>query len=151
MTALLRLPVVEFHVRGVAAPQGSKRYLGPGRAVESSKRLPTWRADVRDAATAAMLDRAPYDGPVIVELTFMSERPKSHYRTGRNGHLLRDGSPDVPVGAPDVDKLARAMLDAMSKIVYLDDKQVVELNARKRYVDDSSAFPGGVFVLVHPW
>ncbi len=34
---------------------------------------------------------------------------------------------------PDVDKLARCALDALSGVVIKDDAQVVELYARKRY------------------
>jgi Holliday junction resolvase RusA-like endonuclease len=33
--------------------------------------------------------------------------------------------------APDLDKLVRAVLDALTGIAYLDDKQVVAINARR--------------------
>lgn len=143
--------MIEFYVPGVPAPQGSKRYLGPGRAIESSKRLPTWRADVRAAAALAWPGGNPLEGPVTASLTFVFERPKNHYRTGRNAHLLRDAAPAAPVGgAADVDKLARAMLDAMTKIVYVDDKQVVELWARKIYAAGDYYGKPGCVVRVLP-
>ena len=37
-------------VYGTAAPQGSKRHVGNGVMLESSKRLRPWRQDVRFAA-----------------------------------------------------------------------------------------------------
>lgn len=147
--ALIQLPdpFLVFHVPGKPAPQGSKRYLGPGRAIESSKHLPAWRADVR-AAAAVAVRHDPVAAPVGVELTFVMARPKSHHRTGRNSHILRDGAPAFPAGKPDVDKLARAVLDALTTIVYADDQQVVQLIATKIYGGPGITLPG---CKVHVW
>ena len=41
--------------------------------------------------------------------------------------------------APDLDKLTRAVLDALTGVLYLDDKQVIELHARKQY----ALYPAG--------
>lgn len=144
-----------FTVHGLPAAQGSKRYLGvkggKGITVESSKRVAPWRADVRDAALTALDDArlADYAGAVdlwdaalSVNITFNMPRPKSHYRTGRNAHLLRDGAPTRPAGRPDVDKLTRAILDALSGIVWRDDSQVVDITASKLYGD-----PGAVITV----
>jgi Holliday junction resolvase RusA-like endonuclease len=38
-----------------------------------------------------------------------------------------------PTVAPDLDKLIRAALDAMTAVAYLDDGQVTEINAMKVY------------------
>ena len=45
---------------------------------------------------------------------------------------LSDGMLWRPV-RPDIDKLARAVLDALTGIVWVDDDQVVELVCRKRW------------------
>ena len=37
-------------VRGVPAPQGSKRHIGHGIMIENSKKVKPWRQDVRAAA-----------------------------------------------------------------------------------------------------
>ena len=39
-------------VRGVPAPQGSKRHIGNGILIENSKKVKPWRQDVRAAAIA---------------------------------------------------------------------------------------------------
>ena len=39
---------------------------------------------------------------VIVEMRFYRVRPKSHYRSGKNSHLLKPGAPPVPTHKPDV-------------------------------------------------
>lgn len=123
-----------FFVPGDPAPQGSKRYLGPGKVVESSKRVAPWRADIRRAAEAAMQPRHEvlWAAPVYVQLDFYLARPKSHFGTGRNAQKIKESAPSWP-GRPDVDKLARAVLDALTGLVIADDSTVVELLASKSY------------------
>lgn len=132
-------PPAELHlfVPGVAAPQGSKRYVGNGVSIESSKHVKPWRADIRAALLTAIDESdiaVPITGPTAVQIKFLMPRPKSHYRTGRNAHLLRDAAPNLPTGKPDIDKLARAVLDAISSAgVWHDDSQVVDLHPVKVY------------------
>lgn len=136
-----------FLVPGEAATQGSKRHLGNGIMVESSKKLPGWRSDIRGNALSAMqttgwttVDKTV---PVRVELRFYLARPKSHYRTGRNAHLLRDSAPALPIQRQDIDKLCRSCLDALTSAgVWADDDQVVELIATKHYATPPTIGPG---------
>ena len=125
---------LDFFVPGDPAPQGSKRYLGPGKMVESSKRTAPWRADIQRAAEAAMKPRheALWKVPVYVQLDFYLARPKSHFGTGRNAQKIKESAPNWP-GRPDIDKLARAVLDALTGLVIADDSTVVELLASKSY------------------
>jgi crossover junction endodeoxyribonuclease RusA len=75
-----------------------------------------------------------YREAVTVRLEFYFTRPKSHYRTGRHSHLLKPSAPEHPITkGQDVDKLARAVLDALTTIVYHDDRQVVILASVKDY------------------
>jgi Holliday junction resolvase RusA-like endonuclease len=48
---------------------------------------------------------------------------------------------------PDVDKLARSTLDALSRIVYVDDARIADLSVRKLYALDR---PPGALVRVQP-
>jgi len=125
---------LDFFVPGDPAPQGSKRYLGDGRMVESSTRVASWRADIRAVAESVMKPRheALWAVPVAVELDFYLSRPKSHFGTGRNAQKIKESAPNWP-GRPDVDKLARAVLDALTGLVIADDSTVVELRASKSY------------------
>ena len=129
-----RTVLLDFFVPGDPAPQGSKRYLGDGRMAESSKRVAPWRADIRAVAEAMMEPRheALWAAPVYVQLDFYLSRPKSHYGTGRNAQKIKESAPKWP-GRPDVDKLARAVLDALTGLVIADDSTVVELLASKAY------------------
>jgi Holliday junction resolvase RusA-like endonuclease len=122
--------MITITVHGTPAPQGSKRHVGRGVMVESSKRLGPWRDAVRaDAIYATELFGewpAPLDGPLLVDMVFTFARPRSHYRSGRNAHLLGARAPRFPVGPPDLSKLARATEDALTDAgIWVDDSRVV--------------------------
>lgn len=71
------------------------------------------------------------EGPLRVRLGFTFERPRSHYRSGRNSHLVKASAAAFP--RPDGDNLAKGVLDSLSGAAYPDDSAVVELVVRKRY------------------
>lgn len=124
---------LELWIPGDPKPQGSKRafvHPGTGRAVivEDNKRLRPWRTSVNEALREAGFER-PLEDPVWVELTFYLPRPPSVSARRR----------PLPGVAPDVDKLARACLDAMSRVVIRDDALVTSLRAVKRY---ATGLPG---------
>ena len=122
-------------VPGLPAPQGSKKHVGHGVMVESSKRVKPWRATVTAAIVEAGWQHDPIlYGPVGVSLTFSFPRPQAHYGTGRNADRIKANAPDWHDKRPDVDKLCRAVLDALTESGAIrDDAQVVQLHAAKVY------------------
>ncbi len=134
--------VISFFVPGIAAPQGSKRHVGGGRLIESSKKVAPWRKDVGREATIAMRGREVVQGPVKVEFCFYFDRPKFHYGTGRNAGIVKPSAPAEHMTYPDLDKLVRATCDALTGIVWEDDSQVTGIIARKAYVTWISKEPG---------
>jgi crossover junction endodeoxyribonuclease RusA len=114
---------VSFTVRGLPAPQGSKRHVGRGVLVEmGGQKLKDWRSDVKAAAQSAMLDHCAYPGhpflrgPVGVSVCFTLPKPKSAPKSRRTWRDKR----------PDDDKLLRATLDGLSGEVFADDAQIIE-------------------------
>lgn len=128
--------IVVCFVPGKPAPQGSKRHVGRGILVESSKEVGPWRERVALAVYNAMPRRPLADGAVGVSLRFVIPRPKSASKT----------KPIPAVKRPDVDKLSRAVLDALTGVVFSDDSQVVELLAVKQIGGVGES--GGVFIKV---
>lgn len=125
-----------LQVNGMPAPQGSKRHVGGGRMIEMSKAVGPWRQAVRAEVQHAMQDRFPFAGPVECRINFSLPRPKGHYGTGRNAGTVKASSPRWPATLPDVDKLARAVLDGITEGgAWKDDGQVVSLIATKEYAD----------------
>lgn len=142
MTAQLPLAAVELviDVLGVPAPQGSKRHVGRGILVESSRKVGPWRDSVALAAHAAMLECgfAALSGPLRLEIVFRMYRPRSAPKS-----RLR------PFQRPDLSKLVRSTEDALTTAgVWGDDAQVVDLVASKVF-----ALPGeglGARIKVRP-
>jgi len=126
---------VRFTVVGDAKPGGSKKAFAhpqTGRivVVEDSKNKP-WKLAVARAAVKALgLSELPVfqEGALAVEFTFFRARPRSHLRV--NG-AVRDGMPDFPTTRPDVLKLARAVEDALTGVLWHDDSQIVDETLRK--------------------
>lgn len=140
-------PLLSFTVRGTAVPQGSKKawYNAKTKRVHMTEaqgdRLHNWRTDVmmaaRDAREASTkVDAFPLEGAVAVRLTFNTLRPSSHYGSGKNAHALKPSAPKHNIKMPDIDKLTRAIFDALTVAgIWLDDAQVVTTAQRKQYVD----------------
>lgn len=129
--------MAEFTVLGVARPAGSKRAFAhphTGKIIvtdQSGAKGKTWRADVREAASEAV--ETPLRGAVGVEILFYRARPKGQYGSGRNAAIVKESAPAHPTVMPDVDKLSRGVLDAMTGVCYLDDAQIVDKAVHKRY------------------
>lgn len=130
--------MIRFLVPGVPAQQGSKRHVGNGRMIESNKeRLMPWRASVTAASADAMDGAEPTTKPVHVTVEFRFMRPKAHYTRGGDVRLTAPRWKDT---VPDIDKLLRALLDGMTGVVFQDDKQVVKVEASKRYSGAPGAY-----------
>jgi len=123
---------VSFICFSRAAPQGSKRHLGNGVLVESSKRVKPFRSDLQGIA----IDATPVDWDLGLEyhlrVDFHFLRPKSHLTA--KGALTK-ASPLFPTSRQigDTDKLIRSVCDALTGITWYDDSQVVDISAKKRF------------------
>ncbi len=136
---------ISFFVPGTPRPQGSKRHVGRGVMVESSKYVEDWRHDVKQAAWTYRLQMEPLAVPLSVRLDFNLPRPKYHY--GTNGAVKARYELSRPSSKPDIDKLARAVLDAItSSGLWRDDSLVVDLRASKWFTVNDP----GVEVLIVP-
>ena len=78
----------------------------------------------------------PLEGALSVSMTFSMPRPKSHYRTGKNSHLLKKADSSGPVSKPDTDNLIKFYLDAMTGSFWKDDAQVCTIEASKIYSEE---------------
>jgi crossover junction endodeoxyribonuclease RusA len=126
--------MITVEVHGIPAPQGSKRHIGGGRMVEMSKAVGPWREAVRGETQRAMNGHGMLGGAVRCAITFYLPRPAGHYGTGRNKGKIRRSAPHWPAVRPDLDKLARAVLDGLTEGgAWKDDSQVIQLNVRKIY------------------
>lgn len=132
--------MIEFDVYGIPAPQGSKRHVGNGRMIESSKKVAPWREAVRWSAVQARKGQT-LEGALAVWIIFTMPKPKGAPKSRRTW----------PDRKPDLDKLVRSTFDAMTDAgVWGDDGQVVSLLTGKRYPnesDDALAAPGARIIV----
>lgn len=123
------LRTVRFEVMGKPATKGSFKPMGKF-VQHDNPRLKGWAGFVAFTAHQAW-NGPPVDGPMAVELVIWKRRPKSHYRA--NGQLKSD-APRYPGNVfPDGEKVERALYDAMTGIVYMDDRQICTAQWCKRY------------------
>ena len=81
---------------------------------------------------------APLEGPIALTLTFVRVRPGGHFNKGKKtaGTLNGEGqSKPSPIAKPDVLKLARAVEDALTGIMWHDDAQICDERIVKRWGD----------------
>jgi|SRR5262245_7686618 len=132
--------VCAFTVVGEAKPQGSTRartFQNPRTgawktAITHSNRasLLQWRQDIRAAIQLQVpqLANALLRGPVAVRVRFLMPKPPSISKRRL-----------FPTVAPDVDKLIRAVGDALESTVFVNDAQVVHWDAWKVYTAEGRA------------
>jgi crossover junction endodeoxyribonuclease RusA len=116
-------------VYGQPASKGSLRCLGRGRHIESARGLPAWMQAVRDAWQAHCPEHVAAPGQCYsVGLIFVMPWPASYGPTPTREHACRR--------RPDLDKLTRGVLDALTGMAWHDDSEVAALHARKIYAYD---------------
>jgi crossover junction endodeoxyribonuclease RusA len=124
--------IASFTVAGTPVTQGSKihgvnPHTGKSYVRESAgTKLDHWRSAI--AAEARRVGEGYwFTGPVRVELHFAIPKPASAPKLKRTW--------PVKARSGDVDKLARAALDAITHVLIVDDSQVVELRVTKDWAD----------------
>lgn len=123
--------LISFTVYAKPEPQGSSRAFIPKgwkRPIVTSdnKGLKSYRQQVSIVALEAMrearaLEQIPSKAPMSLTLRFYFKRPKSKSKKA------------TPTVRPDIDKVCRAVGDALSGICYQDDSQITSLHAEKYY------------------
>ncbi|HEY6360732.1 MAG TPA: RusA family crossover junction endodeoxyribonuclease [Vicinamibacterales bacterium] len=119
--------VCAFTVYGAAQPQGSLTADRRGRMRHSNHAsLMAWRSDIRAAMQVHVphIAHALFSGPLAVRIVFAIPKPPSVSRRRL-----------FPTVAPDLDRLVRAVGDALTQTVVRDDSQIVHWDAWKVYTD----------------
>jgi Holliday junction resolvase RusA-like endonuclease len=150
--------MIRFTAVGTPRPKGSATVVEHDRRgnrlpramliPQNSHKLDQWEKSVAGAALATVTrqgrERFPINEPIVALLLFRLCRPDSHF--GVRG--LRPTAPRVPAVKPDIDKLTRAVLDAVTGLVIGNDSRVVFVAAGKVYATDQDV--PGVEVAIAP-
>ena len=137
---------VTLEVFGIPQPQGSKTgyynkhtkrvVIVEGRRPEARANFASWRQGIADAAQREQEEHelALCDQPCRITIAFRLPRPKSAPK--------RRTQPDRK---PDIDKLARAVLDALTGTLITDDARVCALIVTKTFAGERP--PGATITL----
>jgi Holliday junction resolvase RusA-like endonuclease len=111
-----------------------------GSSVKGRAATKAWRALMTQTFRDQWAGQQPMTGPLALRVTFTVPRPRGHWRTGRNAHLLRDTAPRFPDVKPDGGKFQRAVEDSLTDAgVWSDDALVVFWHGAKLYPLDNWA------------
>lgn len=128
---------IKFTVYARPEPQGStKGFLLKGKwgqkdrviLTSANKKLKPYRQELTNTAMVTLSDTgtqrpmAAKQIPISITLDFYFEKPTSVSK--KRSHISVK---------PDLDKICRSTIDALTGIIYQDDAQIVELSARKHY------------------
>jgi len=79
--------------------------------------------------------KEPFAVPLAVAIRFYFTRPKSHFRTGKNSHVMKNTAPLWHTSRPDVDNMAKFLMDSLNKIYWKDDSYIADCWITKQYDD----------------
>ena len=124
--------MIEFTIKG--KPKALKRH----RSTRTGRMYDPSAKDKKQIwlQIAKFKPKRPFAGDIMLKLIFTMPRPKSHFRTGKFKHLLKDGYEHIinHTFKPDLDNLVKLIADCIGNNTFIvDDSQICMLQAEKVY------------------
>ncbi len=118
-----------IHVVIPGEPHSQQRHRamrrGKHAATYDPKANKSWKGAAQVHMLEAMDGREPLTGPVVLTVTAVFALPKSKHR--KRNRVQRQWSGN----AKDIDNICKAVMDAANGVLWVDDRQVVNLKAWK--------------------
>ena len=126
--------MLTYIVYGEPVGKGRPRFARRGKftSTYTPQKTKTYEDEIRMMAKAAMGSSEPLNTPMTVAIYIRVGIPASYSKQKRKDALA---GIIKPMKKPDLDNVAKCFLDSMNEIVYLDDKQVVNLHVTKVYAE----------------
>jgi crossover junction endodeoxyribonuclease RusA len=115
-------PVTKGSTQAFAIKANNNRGMRAVTTADNSADQRAWVAFIRDQVMGAIPGRPPHVGPVRIDVEFVLPRRKSAPKSWTPAMTRK----------PDMDKLERAVWDALTTVVWVDDAQVVRSSETKR-------------------
>lgn len=113
-----------------AIPRGQGRPRSGNGSIYKSAEDRAWERTIQRAYLTAYHDAEPIAGAVRVNIDAVLPVPASKPRRVQDD-MMTGKLPAIK--KPDVDNVAKAVMDALNRCAWLDDKQVIDLRVVKRY------------------
>lgn len=120
----------DFEIKGKPVGKGRPRFRRMGNFVQAYTPANTAEYEKLVKLRFQNAGGVITDKPARVEITAFFAPPKSTRKRDKAEMLANR---ILPVKKPDCDNIAKIILDALNKIAYVDDAQVIELVVKKRY------------------
>ena len=126
---------VHIHVEGNPVPKKRPRFSTQGGVLRSytDAKTRSYEDHVNITARGSMGSSPPLETAVGVYLYIRLPIPKSWPKKRTEGAL---NGLEKPISKPDIDNLAKSLLDGMNGVVFKDDSQIVSLHVTKVYASD---------------
>jgi len=121
--------LIRFRVKGQPVPKARPRLTRTGRAYTPAK-TKAYQKRISDHVSQYWIG-PPTDGPMIVEIVAVFQRPKSLNRKKDTRKRI------IHTKRGDADNVAKAVLDSLNGLVWIDDCQVYDLSIVKMYAAKS--------------
>ena len=132
------MSVVTFVVPGTPVGKGRPKFARRGNFVTTytPEKTASYENLVKVKAEEAMAGRQLIVGAVAVTIHLWVTPPASWSQKKQRQALSHE---ILPTSKPDVDNVIKGIFDAMNEIVWMDDKQAVDVVVRKRYAETARA------------
>jgi Holliday junction resolvase RusA-like endonuclease len=123
--------MIELIIKGVPVAKGRPRLSKWGAYTPEATKM----AERNLQAQAILFKRPekPCVAPVCVEIEFYIAIPMSDSKRVRERKL---SGQELPAKKPDIDNLAKLVLDALNGVYWQDDNQIVQLSLSKQYSEE---------------
>ena len=123
---------IEFTIEGKVKPKQSFRYTRFGHKY-TPRDVKQYARDIQYSFYAKYPKWLPsmfFEKPLRAEIEVFIKMPQSFSKIKKQRAIAGEIRPLIK---PDVDNCTKNIFDALNGIVYLDDKQIVELSVKKFY------------------
>ena len=126
--------MVKFKIDGEPVGKARHRYVRQGNGVRSyTPEKTVWYEElVKTSYLEQVKDQQMLEGPLNAKITAFFKIPK---RTTKRDTLKMIKGEIIPTKKPDLDNIAKTVLDALNGVAFHDDKQIATLFVEKYYSD----------------
>lgn len=120
-----KMDLISFTIHHNPTPKGRPRFA-KGRTY-TPKKTTDYQNIVKQSAPIST--KKDHKGPIQANIVFYIKRPKYMLHKKYENRIIPHTK------KPDIDNLAKAILDALNGTLYIDDSQIYSLNLTKFYCD----------------
>jgi Holliday junction resolvase RusA-like endonuclease len=121
-----------FVVRGKPRGKGRPRFAKTGHAYTPRETV-EYEREIATLCKQAMNGAPPIEGPIALHIAVIKPIPKATPKAVRAKMVFAEIR---PINKPDLDNVLKAVMDGCNGVAYMDDKQIVNVNAAAYYGDE---------------